>query len=281
MIFELALGSGITIIILAFFAEYIDSTLGMGYGTTLTPILLIIGFNPLQVVPAVLLSELITGLFAGFTHHKAGNVNFKPKSTNARFIMKKLKELGYVESFKRGIPLHLKVALVLALCSIIGTVAAVFIAVSIPKLWLKLYIGFLVLIIGCVILFTINKKYPFSWKKITGLGLIASFNKGISGGGYGPVVTGGQLLSGVNGKNAIGITSLAEGLTCLVGVVSYLLTKSIIDWTLAPYLIMGAVISVPLSALTIKKIKTKKLKLIIGIATLLLGAFTIIKTITG
>ncbi|MBA3064617.1 sulfite exporter TauE/SafE family protein, partial [Candidatus Woesearchaeota archaeon] len=77
MIFELALGIGITIAIIAFFAEYIDSTLGMGYGTILTPLLLLFGFNPLQVVPAVLLSELITGLLAGFTHHKAGNVNFK------------------------------------------------------------------------------------------------------------------------------------------------------------------------------------------------------------
>jgi len=281
MVFELAFGIGITIIIAAFFCEYIDSTLGMGYGTILTPLLLIMGFNPLQVVPAILLSELITGLLAGFTHHKAGNVNFKPKSTNIFFIMKKLKELGYVESFKRGIPLHLKVALLLALCGIIGTIAAVFIAVNIPSLWLKLYIGFLVLIIGCMILFTINKKYAFSWKKITGLGLIASFNKGISGGGYGPVVTGGQLLAGVKGRSAVGITSLAEGLTCMVGVITYLLTKSIIDWTLAPYLIIGGVLSVPLSAITVKRVKTKKLKLIIGLATIALGAFTIIKTITS
>jgi len=281
MIFELALGVGIAIIIVAFFAEYIDSSLGMGYGTTLTPLLLLFGFNPLQVVPAVLLSELITGLLAGFTHHKAGNVNFKPKSTNIKYIMKRLKELGYVESFKRGIPIHLKIALVLAACSIIGTVAAVFIAVSIPKFWLKLYIGLLVMVIGGVILFTLNKNYKFSWKKILGLGFIASFNKGMSGGGYGPVVTGGQLLSGVSGRNAVGITSLAEGLTCAVGVIAYLLTKSIIDWRLAPYLIIGAVISVPFSALTIKKIKTRTLAIIIGIVTLILGAFTIIKTITG
>ena len=281
MIFELALGAGIAIVIVAFFSEYIDSTLGMGYGTTLTPLLLLFGFNPLQVVPAVLLSELITGLLAGFTHHKAGNVNFKPKSTNIRYIMKRLKELGYVESFKRGIPIHLKIALVLAACSIIGTIAAVFIAVNIPKLWLKLYIGLLVMVIGGVILFTLNKNYKFSWKKILGLGFIASFNKGISGGGYGPVVTGGQLLSGVSGKNAVGITSLAEGLTCAVGVTAYLLTKSIIDWRLAPYLILGAVLSVPFSALTVKKIKTRTLTVIIGIVTLILGAFTIIKTVTG
>ncbi len=281
MIFELALGIGITIVIVAFLAEYVDSTLGMGYGTILTPLLLIFGFNPLQVVPAVLLSELITGLLAGFTHHKAGNVNFKPKSTNIKYIIKRLKELGYAETFRRGVPIHLKIALVLAACSIIGTIAAVFIAVSIPKFWLKLYIGVLVTVIGIVILFTLNKNYKFSWKKILGLGFIASFNKGMSGGGYGPVVTGGQLLSGVKGRNAVGITSLAEGLTCAVGVVAYLLTKSIIDWRLAPYLIIGAVISVPFSALTVKKIKTRTLAIIIGITTLILGAFTIIQTITN
>jgi len=40
---------------LAFVCEFIDSSLGMGYGTSLTPILLLMGFHPLQVVPAVLL----------------------------------------------------------------------------------------------------------------------------------------------------------------------------------------------------------------------------------
>ena len=38
---------------LAFVCEFVDSTLGMGYGTSLTPILLLMGFEPLQVVPAV------------------------------------------------------------------------------------------------------------------------------------------------------------------------------------------------------------------------------------
>ena len=73
--------------------------------------------------------------------------------------------------------------------------AAVILAVNLPKLYLKLYIGFLILIIGIFIVATLNKNYTFSWKRITILGLIASFNKGISGGGYGPVVMGGQLLA--------------------------------------------------------------------------------------
>jgi uncharacterized membrane protein YfcA len=46
----------------------------MGYGTTLTPVVLLLGFEPLHVVPAVLLSEFVTGLVAAGFHHKVGNV---------------------------------------------------------------------------------------------------------------------------------------------------------------------------------------------------------------
>ncbi|MFH1550953.1 MAG: sulfite exporter TauE/SafE family protein [Planctomycetota bacterium] len=275
MLFELSLGIGITIIIIAFFAEYVDSTLGMGYGTTLTPVLLLFGFKPMDIVPAVLLSELITGLLAGFTHHSVGNVNFKPATMNLKKIYLAIKNLGVSESFKLGVPNNLKVALLIGSCSIVGTVIAVFVAINIPGFYQKLYIGILVLMIGAVILLTLNKNYGFSWKKITGLSLIASFNKGISGGGYGPVVTGGQLLAGIEGKKVIGITSLAEGLTCIVGVAVYLLTKSTIDWKLAPYLIIGAVASVPISAITVKKITTGKLRFIIGIVTVVLGLATL------
>jgi len=275
MIFELALGIEIMIVIIAFISEYVDSTLGMGYGTTLTPVLLLFGFSPLQVVPSVLLSELITGLLAGFTHHSVGNVDFRPKTMNPKKIYHAVKKFGIFESFKKGIPLHLKIVLLIASCSIIGTLLAVFIAVNIPKFYLKLYTGILVSTIGVIILLTLNKNFGFSWKKVTGLSLIASFNKGMSGGGYGPIVTGGQLLSGIDGKNAVSITSLAEGLTCIVGVIAYFLTQNIIDWTLAPYLIIGAVVSVPISALTVKRIKTKKLRIIIGIVTLILGLVTI------
>ena len=243
----------LSLIILAFFCELIDSTLGMGYGTTLTPVLMIIGFGPLAIIPCVLLSELITGITAGLAHHKAGNVNFKRGS------------------------IHLKIALVLAACSIIGATIAVFLALNIPTLWLKTYIGLIVLGMGIVILLTLNKDYKFSWKKIIGLGSIAAFNKGMSGGGYGPVVTGGQILSGINSNNAVGITSLAEGLTCIVGVVVFIVSPVTINWGLAPSLIIGALLSVPFSTFIVKKLPTKTLKITIGALTLTLGLVTLIK----
>lgn len=240
------------IIVLAFICEYIDSSLGMGYGTTLTPLLLIIGYQPLQIVPAILLSELISGLSAAFFHHRFKNVDFK---------------IGTID---------LKIAVVMAVCSIFGTIAAVFIAINISKFYIKLYIGLVVLSMGIIILITLSRNFKFSWKKIISLGLLASFNKGISGGGYGPIVTSGQILSGVNSKNAVGITSLAEGLTCLVGVVTYLIfTNHRIQWNLAPSLLVGAILSVPLATYTVKRFKGGHLKLFVGIATLLLGLLTL------
>lgn len=278
----LSLGIAVFIVVFAFFCEYIDSTLGMGYGTILTPVLLLFGFKPMQIVPAILLSELITGFLAGFFHHQLGNVNFKPRSLNFSTVIEKIKSLGFVRSFSVGIPLDLKVALLLAVCSIAGTIAAVFAAVNISKFWLTLYIGCLVLSMGILIIIFLNKELKFSWRKITVLGLIASFNKGMSGGGYGPLITGGQILSGVDGKSAVGITSLAEGLTCFVGVTAYMfVSKKTIDWILAPVIILGAVLSLPFSVVSVKKMSAKKMKLAIAFLTITLGIFTIIKTFSS
>jgi uncharacterized membrane protein YfcA len=240
------------IVILAFLCEYIDSSLGMGYGTTLTPLLLIMGYNPLQIVPAILLSELISGLTAAFFHHKFKNTNFK---------------IGTAD---------FKIALVMAGCSIFGALAAVIIALNLPVFYVKLYIGILVLSMGVFILITLKRKFKFSWGKIASLGLLAAFNKGISGGGYGPIVTSGQILSGVKSKNAIGVTSLAEGLTCFIGVITYLIfTNHTIGWNLAPSLVVGAILSVPIAAYTVKKFKGGQLKLIVAIATVILGLVTL------
>lgn len=266
---------GIPIALLAFVAEYFDSTLGMGYGTSLTPILLLLGYQPMQIVPSILLSELFTGIAAGLFHHKMGNVNLLP---NGKLALHN-HQMNLVANLRQYLPQHLQISLLIALCSIIGTIGAVSIAVSLPKFYVKLYIGLLILSMGILILITNKKVYNFSWKKIVGLSVVASFNKGISGGGYGPVVTSGQLLSGIDGKNAIGITSFAEGLTCFVGLILYVIMTKSIDWSLAPFLVGGGLLSVPLSGITVKKMPTTKLRLVIGICTAALGLLTLGKII--
>ena len=243
----------IGIFIIAFICEFIDSSLGMGYGTAATPILLIIGFPVLEIVPAVLLSELITGLLSGIAHHKIGNVNLGFKSQ------------------------HFKIMTVLSVCSIIGVIIATIIAVNIPKYYLNLYIGLLVLIMGLIIIISRNKTFGFSWKKIIGLGSLASFNKGMSGGGYGPVVMSGQILSGVKGKSAVGITSLSEGLTSAVGVISFAFLGILINFDLAIPMVFGASIAVPIAAYVTNKLNDFILKKSIALLTIILGVITLIK----
>ncbi len=240
---------------IAFVCEYVDSSLGMGYGTTLTPLLLLMGFEPLQIVPAVLFSEFVTGITAAFFHHSLNNVNLNLKSQDG------------------------KVASVLSIFSGAGTIIAVFLAITLPANILKIWIGIIVLSMGVIILVTWNRQPRFTWKKIAVVGTLASFNKGLSGGGYGPLVMGGQILSGIGVKNAIGITSLAEGVTCLVGIIGYICFQSAVDWSLAPWLMAGAVISVPFAAHTVKRLTERKMKFAIAAVICVLGCLTLFKVI--
>ncbi|HAH07214.1 MAG TPA: hypothetical protein DCM05_11950 [Elusimicrobia bacterium] len=239
--------------VIAFISEYLDSGLGMGYGTALAPILILMGYSPLSVVPAILVSQLITDIAACVTHHQLNNVDFRPGTADR------------------------KVATALGLICAVGVIISVVVAVRIPKWVLTLYIGVLVAAMGVLILATANKQIPFSWKKVLGLGLLASFNKGISGGGYGPVVMGGQMLSGIGVKNAVGITALAEAITCLVGFLCYLFAGKYIDWKLTGILILAATPAVPFAAATVKNLDPVRMKRYVGVMIVLLGLLTLTK----
>jgi uncharacterized membrane protein YfcA len=243
----------VPIIALAFACELVDSSLGMGYGTTLTPLLLLLGYEPLEIVPAVLFSEFITGVLAGVFHHEFGNVDLKPGTRDFR------------------------IAALLATLSIVGVLLAVGIAIRLPAWVVKFYIGVLVLVIGLVILKNSRRQVPFSWRRIGVLGFLAAFNKGISGGGYGPVVTGGQVLAGVRGRSAVGIASLAEGITGIVGVAIYCASGASVSWHLVPSLLLGAALSVPLAAYIVSRIPTGQLTLLIGGLSTTLGGYTLVR----
>lgn len=271
---SMALGTIFLVLLVAFVCEYVDSTLGMGYGTTLTPLLLLMGFAPLAVVPAVLVSELVTGGLAALLHHRAGNVRFDFRKDHNHRIVRQMGRLGYVPRSRDS-----KIALVLGVCSILGAVVAASLALSISAFYMKLFIGILVLTMGVIILLRHRSTPRFSWSRIGILGITAAFNKGLSGGGYGPLVTSGQILSGVHSRNSVAITSLAESFTCLVGVLTYLMLGEGIDWRLAPVLTVGAVFSAPLAAATVKRMRLSSFTLLIGTATAALGLLTLCKVL--
>ncbi len=263
----------------AYIMEIIDAGLGMGYGTVLSPFLIALGYDPLIVVPSILLSQAMGGFIASLFHQKYQNVDFKPASTNITKIMQSLKKIGFVESFKKGFTKDFKIMLSITILGIIATIFGASAAIKIPKSFLTAYIGILVLAIGILLLW--GKSFIFSWKKMMGVGLLASFNKGISGGGFGPVTTGGQVIAGNEHKSSIGCTTLAEAPICIAGFITYLLLKGLPSYDLLIMTCIGAMIGAPIGALLTKKINTTKLKCILGILMIILGALTIINLITG
>ena len=201
----------------------------------------------------VLFSEFITGILAGLLHLEFENVDLRPGTRD------------------------FKVMLLMTLLSFVGVVIAVLISVSLPTWAVKAYIGIVVLGIGISILLNHKRRIAFSWKRIAGLGLLASFNKGISGGGYGPVVTGGKVLAGMESRRAVVIASMAEGITSAVGVSIYLLSGVSINMDLASSLLIGAVLSVPLAAYFIKRVSVGRLTLTIGVMSTALGGYTLLR----
>lgn len=237
----------------ALICEYVDSSLGMGYGTALTPLLLFCGFAPLDIVPCILLSEFLTGLSAGLLHHHDGNIDLlrdrRVRST----------------------------AILLGALSGIGAVAAVFVALAISKFWLTASIGTIILVMGLLILITLRRPFRYRPGHLIGVGAVAAFNKGLSGGGYGPLVTAGQVVAGISPKQAVGITSLAESATCLVGLVMYFCLHNSLDWSLALPLTTGALLSVPIATLSVRWLPEQVMRSAVGVGTIFLGVLTLFK----
>lgn len=257
--------------LIAFAFQYMSVSMGLGYGTVLTPVLLIIGFAPLQVVPAVLLSQVAGGVIGGVAHHRAGNISLDFRRDD-RLMKQRLRGLGYLPKSPDA-----KVVFILAVCGAIGALVGVFCAISIPKLALEIYIGVMVLTIGIMILVRRHQEGAISWKKLIGIGLLGSFNKGISGGGYIALVTGAQIIGGREVKSSVGSTTVAVIFASIVSFLGYVLIKGDIYWALVAAASIGSVIAAPFAVRMVKRIGAKRLKLVIGIATSLLGALTIAK----
>lgn len=247
----------IGIILLAFVCEFIDSSFGGGYGTILTPVFLLFGLDPFLIIPSILLSEIATGFSSCFFHHKRNNVNFQDKTEKSFHI-----------------------AIVIGTIGVAATIITTFFVIKLPGFYVKLYIGLLVASMGVLLLLRIT--YDFSWKRIIIVGALSAFNKTISGGGYGPLITAGQVVGGQGTKKSIGTTQFCEGMVCVAGIISYAIFRGTIDLIFPLILMMGAVPATPVASLFVGKIKREELiKKLLGIICITLGIFSLIKLLVS
>jgi uncharacterized protein len=250
------------ILAISFLAEFLDSSLGMGYGTILSPILQLRGFASVEVVTSLLIAETLSGILGGLGHIKAGNLKIKFKDLKKDSSMNSL--------------------IILVSTGILGVLLGTVVRLEVNKTILSILMGSIILLTGIYILITRNREIIFSKKKLFFLGALAAFNKTFSGGGYGPLVTSGQIASGCDTKSAIGITSLAEGVVSVLALILFWFSPLRDEFTgnILPWVVLGSILSVPFSIVSVKKIQIRNIKLLVAIASILLGGLLIVKTLS-
>lgn len=248
---SIELGAMIAIVAMAFIMETIDSSIGMMYGTILSPVLVLAGYQPLVVVPAILISQAIGGIVSTYGHHQWENASFTLNSHDTKVML---------SMFAPGV---------------LFTILGVYLALTIDAFWVLFYIAAIVIAMGVLCFTPIGNK--FKWWVQGGLGIFGSVNKAFMGGGFGPLNTTGGVLNGLKTQVSIATTNFAEVGICLAGFALYLMFGKPLDWGFTGLLCVGAFLGGCAGPYIASKLDHLKMRRIVGIAAIISGVFMLAK----
>ncbi len=236
-----------SVVLVAMFFEFMDASAGMGFGTALTPLLLVMGFDPKQIVPAVMIQQGVAGLVGAFLHREFENVEwkFKPMSETIKLWL---------------------IISIVGCIAVTFSITAVYAYLHVAKIWIKLYVAILLLMMGVISLYQGRKDNPYKPKKMFGFAALAGFNKGVGGGGYGPVVTIGGLMSGVPVKSMLAVTAICEGTVSTFAILVWIALLSggvVIDYILLPSLMLATIFSAVAAPYMIRVFPEKLWKIVV------------------
>ena len=259
------LGLAPIVVLAAFVFETLDSASGMGFGATIGALLLVLGFDPLAVTPVLLLSEAATGIVSGFFHNEFKNVEFGFGTDSAAETTKVLGLIVAVGSL-----------------AVVLSVVLAYLAVEVSGTFVQVYIGGVIVLIGAT---TLVKKFvdpatTYRPRLLVGFAILAGLNKGIAGSGYGPVITLGEILSGVYEKSATAITSMAEGLVSLVGIAAFFgitFAGTELDLLLLPSVFAGGFLAAILAPYTVRVLPNRILQFLVPAYALVLAAILFVQ----
>lgn len=244
--------------------QLVDGTLGMGFGVFSASMLLTAGFAPVSVVATVNTAKILTGIFSGLAHWRAGNV-------------------------------RVSWLLPLILPGIAGGVLGARLLVAVPqdrfRLWMAVVLVIMGLLILCRCLFpglflcsSSTGESTLRWFRrfaLLGLGFAAGALNAVSG-AYGPFATSGlMLLTHARTSRAVGTVNFAEVFVAASVVSSVLMQKGLHSpsWDLAIGLILGGAVTAPLAAYFCRSLPPKLLQVGVGVALISLNIGVLISQV--
>ncbi|MCU0612935.1 MAG: sulfite exporter TauE/SafE family protein, partial [Candidatus Eisenbacteria bacterium] len=197
---ERSLSYLLTITVIGFVAQFVDGTLGMGYGVFSATLLVAAGLAPVLVSASVHAAEVVTTLVSGVAHHSFGNVDRR-------------------------------LVLSLVIPGMIGGVAGALFLANVDGKVVKPWVAGILLVMGIIIIWRFVAKGSveesaaccgdgatveqgssgLSRTKLAIVGFIAAAFDAFGGGGWGPITTP-TLLLGHNVKphKVVGSVNLCE-----------------------------------------------------------------------
>ncbi|MGV9173443.1 MAG: TSUP family transporter [Promethearchaeia archaeon] len=241
------------IFIVSFVASFIDSTYKMGYGI-LMPIFLIIGYGIEQIIPMLLLVQLLSGfskilyqqIYAGREYKSADDVSMRLTS-------------WYLIS------------------GIIGVIAGITFFLLLSAVVLIIYIAFMLMVVGVISM--INLRIRFSKERLAIVSAIGSFNQTIAGVGYGPLMSYKEFLHRGESKKIKIITTFSESMISGLGfLLYYAFFGSIIfaDLQFIITVLVAGIMATPIGSLIMEHIDPKKGKKFVALSYISLGAILLI-----
>ncbi len=235
----------IVFIMIGFFAQMINGSLGMSYGTLSVTFLLALGIPPVPASSSVHISKALTGGVSGFSHWRLGNID--------RVLVTGLLISG-----------------------VSGGIAGAIMLTVMPEGVLKPFIAVYLLLTGFSILAKSVRGKIVQQKhvRVMPLGAAGGFIDAVGGGGWGPIVTSTLLANGQDPHKSIGSVSFAEAFVATAISVTLLFKVSFIalDWQIVAGLIIGGVLAAPLAAQLCGRLPVQRLMVAVGLLVVALNA---------
>lgn len=244
--------SFLLMLVIGFFAQLSDGSLGMGYGTISTTFLLASGVNPALVSSQVHTARVFSSGVSGYSHHRFGNIN------------KKL-------FFALLIP-GVAGAIAGAIAAYYGQAYAAYLRV--PLSLYTLYLGYF------IIRKAFTKRQSTGGVKRAGwLAAIGGFMDAFAGGGWGTLVTSTLISKRKSPRFVIGSVCLTEFFVVFSSAITFFILLKHLPLLEIAGLIIGGLVAAPIAARLAGKLPLKTMFLLVGGIVVLASINTLIKTI--
>ncbi len=233
----------IVVAIAGLVAQFVDGSLGMGYGLTSSTLLIFAGLSPAAASASVHLAEVGTTALSGVAHHRFGNVDWH--------AVRRIAIPGGIGAFLGA-----------TLLSSLSTESAKPLAST-----LLFTLGIYVLLRCLLGKQRVSRKGQPGLRFLAPLGLIGGFVDATGGGGWGPVTTPTLLADGRLAPNrVVGTVSASEFIVAISASAGFFtaLGGEVLRMEFVAALLAGGFIAAPIAAYMVRHLNPRLLGVIVG-----------------